>query len=69
MPIQKLYRVQCGSCFGVLDELFTSHQDAVAHAIEQHWSAYPLWCNTCRSASDLKKGLRNGEVRPDGDTP
>lgn len=60
MPIQKLYRVQCGTCFkfvpkptikglgSIADEsatpLFTSYQDGMAYALERGWSAYPIAC-------------------------
>lgn len=69
MPIQKLYRVRCDcgnflpqagiprSVSTSLDAgstpLFTSHQDAVAEAMERGWSAYPLKCPPC--AKELKK--------------
>lgn len=59
MPIQKLYRVRC-DCGNMLSvdpvgafTLFTSHQDAVAAALERGWSAYPLKCPPC--AKELKK--------------
>lgn len=60
MPIQKLYRVRC-DCGNLLPsrlrpdiaQLFSSHQDAVAEAMERGWSAYPLKCPPC--AKELKK--------------
>lgn len=51
MPIQKLYRAQCGNleCLARFDQLFTSYQDAEAAALERGWSVYPLLCDECNS--------------------
>jgi hypothetical protein len=48
MPVLKLYRVQCGECRTTIEQLWSSHQDAIADAIEKGWQAYPILCPPCR---------------------
>lgn len=53
MPIERLFRAACGNC-GSRGPFGCTGQDAVAEALKEGWSAYPVLCPLCNTAPKEK---------------